>query len=130
VRWSVGALCARPGVAAGGGVKAGAVIDAATGSLGERITDSLNASGHFEAVRVPAGRGGGIDSLTAEVEHKRLSGFLILTDAAVDSGKTEYRGSNISGFGTIMALERVVGEAVSAARLQRARGDSRGRAGG
>ena len=120
-----GAVFVLPSVLARSGVKAVAVIDAATGSLGERITDSLNASGHFEAVRVPAGRGGVIDSLTAEVEHKRLSGFLILTDAAVDSGKTEYRGSNISGFGTIMALERVVGEAVSAARLERAGVDPR-----
>jgi ABC-2 type transport system permease protein len=114
-----GAVFVLPAVLARGGVKAIAVVDAATGSLGARITDSLNASRQFEAMRVSAGRGV-TDSLTAEVEHKRLSGFLILSDATVDSGKAEYRGSNVSGFGTIVALERVVAEAVSAARLERA----------
>src|SRR5207245_4855837 len=93
--------------------------DATAGTLGGRITDSLNASHAFEAVRVPAGRGV-IDSLTGQVEHQRISGFLILTAAAVDSGRAEYRGSNVSGFGAMRALERVVGEAVSAVRLERA----------
>lgn len=119
-----GAVFVLPAVLAGGGVRDIAVVDATKGSLGERITDSLNASHSFEAVRVSAG-GGVIDSLTAQVEHKRLSGFLILTDAAVDSGKAEYRGSTVSGFGTIAALERMVGEAVSAARLERAGVDPR-----
>ena len=119
-----GAVFVLPAMLARGGVRDIAVVDATKGSLGERITDSLNASRSFAAVRVPVG-GGVIDSLTAQVEHKRLSGFLILTDAAVDSGKAEYRGSNVSGLGTIVALERVVGEAVSAARLERAGVDPR-----
>lgn len=113
-----------PTLLARGGVRDIVVVDATAGALGQRITDSLNASRAFEAVRVPAGSGV-IDSLTAQVEHKRLSGFLILTDAAVDSGKAEYRGSNVSGFATIEALERVVGGAVSAARLERAGVDPR-----
>ena len=114
-----GAVFVLPTVLARGGVRNIAVVDATAGTLGGRITDSLNASHAFEAVRVPAGRGV-IDSLTGQVEHQRISGFLILTDAAVDSGRAEYRGSNVSGFGAMRALERVVGEAVSAVRLERA----------
>ena len=106
-----GAVFVLPTVLARGGVRNIAVVDATAGTLGGRITDSLNASHAFEAVRVPAGRGV-IDSLTGQVEHQRISGFLILTDAAVDSGRAEYRGSNVSGFGAMRALERVVGEAV------------------
>jgi ABC-2 type transport system permease protein len=120
-----GAVFVLPAVLArGGGVKDIAVVDATAGPLGRRITDSLNAGRTFAAVRVPAGDRV-VDSLTAEVEHKRLSGFLILTDAAVDSGKVEYRGSNVSGFGTVGALERVVAEAVHVARLERAGVDPR-----
>jgi len=105
-------------LASGGGVRRIVVVDAARGSVGARITQLLNGSPAFRVVRVPA-RGGVVDSLTAEVEQKRLGGFLILTDAAVDSGKAEYRGSNISGFATIGALERTIGEVVSAVRLER-----------
>ena len=120
-----GAVFVLPAVLArGGGVKDIVVVDATTGPLGRRITDSLNRGRGFTAVRVRAG-GRVLDSLTAEVEHKRLSGFLIVTDAAVDSGKAEYRGSNVSGFATMGALERVVGEAVNAARLERAGVDPR-----
>lgn len=115
-----GAVFVLPAVLArGGSVKDIAVVDATSGLLGRRVTDSLNAGRAFAAVLVPPG-GRVLDSLTGEVESKRLSGFLVLTDAAVDSGKAEYRGSNVSGFGTMEALERVVGDAVNAARLERA----------
>src|SRR5207302_1273374 len=60
-----------------------------------------------------------VDSLTTQVEQKRLAGFLIVTDAAADSGKAEYRGSNVSGFATVGALERTIGDVVSAVRLER-----------
>src|SRR2546430_799445 len=36
-----------------------------------------------------------------------------------DSGKAEYRGSNASGFATVGALERTIGDVVSAVRLER-----------
>ena len=119
-----GAVFVLPTMLARGGVRDIVVVDGTAGVLGQRITDSLNASRAFEAVRVPVASNV-IDSLTAQVEHKRLSGFLLLTDAAVDSGKAEYRGSNVSGFATIEVLERVVGGAVSAARLERAGVDPR-----
>jgi ABC-2 type transport system permease protein len=105
-------------LAGGGGIRQIVVVDATTGSVGARITQLLNDSPVFRAVRVSAG-GEVVDSLTAEVEQKRLGGFLILTDAAVDSGKAEYRGSNVSGFATVGALQRTIGEVVSAVRLER-----------
>ena len=105
-------------LAGGGGIRQIVVVDATTGSVGARITQLLNDRRVFRAVRVSAG-GEVVDSLTAEVEQKRLGGFLILTDAAVDSGKAEYRGSNVSGFATVGALQRTIGEVVSAVRLER-----------
>src|SRR2546426_742748 len=105
-------------LAGGGGIRQIVVVDATTGSVGARITQLLNDSRVFRAARVSAG-GAVVDSLTAEVEQKRLGGFLILTDAAVDSGKAEYRGSNVSGFATVGALERKIGDVVTAVRLER-----------
>jgi len=105
-------------LASRGGVRQIVVVDATTGPVGARITQLLNDSPMFRAQRVPAS-GEVVDSLTAEVEQKRLGGFLILTDAAVDSGKAEYRGSNVSGFATVGALERTIGEVVTAVRLER-----------
>ena len=105
-------------LASRGGVRQIVVVDATTGPVGARITHLLNDSPMFRAQRVPAG-GEVVDSLTTEVEQKRLGGFLIVTDAAADSGKAEYRGSNVSGFATVGALERTIGEVVSAVRLER-----------
>src|SRR5882762_1351870 len=105
-------------LASRGGVRQIVVVDATTGPVGARITHLLNDSPMFRAQRVPAS-GEVVDSLTAEVEQKRLGGFLILTDAAVDSGEAEYRGSNVSGFATVGALERTIGEVVTAVRLER-----------
>src|SRR5712671_5739422 len=105
-------------LASRGGVRQIVVVDATTGPVGARITHLLNDSPMFRAQRVPAS-GEVVDSLTTEVEQKRLGGFLIVTDAAADSGKAEYRGSNVSGFATVGARERTIGEVVSAVRLER-----------
>ena len=105
-------------LASRGGVRQIVVVDATTGPVGARITHLLNDSPMFRAQRVPAS-GKVVDSLTTEVEQKRLAGFLIVTDAAADSGKAEYRGSNVSGFATVGALERTIGDVVSAVRLER-----------
>src|SRR5437773_382692 len=111
-------------LASRGGVRQIVVVDATTGPVGARITHLLNDSPMFRARRVPAS-GKVVDSLTTEVEQKRLAGFLIVTDAAADSGKAEYRGSNVSGFATVGALERTIGDVVSAVRLERAGVDPR-----
>src|SRR5437764_1827874 len=105
-------------LASRGGVRQIVVVDATTGPVGARITHLLNDSPMFRARRVPASAKV-VDSLTTEVEQKRLAGFLIVTDAAADSGKAEYRGSNVSGFATVGALERTIGDVVSAVRLER-----------
>src|SRR6266571_3245957 len=113
-----GAVFVLPTVLASrGGVRQIVVVDATTGRVGARITHLLNDSPMFRAQRVPAS-GKVVDSLTTEVEQKRLAGFLIVTDAAADSGKAEYRGSNVSGFATVGALERTIGDVVSAVRLE------------
>jgi ABC-2 type transport system permease protein len=101
------------------GIKQIVVVDATTTPVGARLTALLDSGELFRAARVPATRHA-VDSLTAEVGAKRLDGFLIVTDAAADSGTAEYRGSNVSAFAAIGALERNLGEVVNAARLERA----------
>jgi ABC-2 type transport system permease protein len=100
----------------GGGLKRIAIVDGTPTQVGVRIAEQLRLSGNW-AIRVPAAAGV-IDSLTAQVQAKRLDGFLIVTDAALDSGKVEYRGSNV--FAGKGALQRPVGEALTVVRLQRA----------
>lgn len=98
-----------------------AVVDGTTTSFGARVVEQLNAadSGRaFRATRVPVGQRT-LDSLAAEVGAKRLDGFLVVTDAVVDSGQAEYRASNVSAFQTIGVLERKLAEVVTAARLER-----------
>ena len=102
-------------------IKDVAVVDGTTPPLGVRLVDLLNAADSgkaFRATRVPAAQRT-LDSLAAEVSDKRLDGFLIVTDAVIDSGTAEYRASNVSAFQTIGALERKLGEVVTATRLER-----------
>ena len=105
----------------GGGPKRIAIVDASATQAGASIAEHLSRSGNW-ATRVAAAPAV-IDSLTAEVRAKRLDGFLIVTDAALDSGKVEYRGSNV--FAGKGALQRPVGEALTVLRLQRAGVDPR-----
>lgn len=101
-----------------GGVKHIAVVDGTTTSFGAQVTERLDGEPLFVAVRVQAGPGV-VDSLIAAVDVKAIDGFLVLSDAAVDSGKAMYRASNVSSFVTIGTLERVIGEMVNATRLER-----------
>src|SRR2546426_9951206 len=101
-----GAVFLLPSVLAGrSGIKQIVVVDATTTPVGARLTALLDQGKLFRAARVPDTRNT-VDSLTAEVGAKRLDGFLIVTDAAVDSGTAEYRGSNVSAFAALGALER------------------------
>src|SRR5690242_5996122 len=99
----------------GGGLKRIAIVDATDTQVGVAIAEQLARTGNW-AARVPAASGV-IDSLTAAVRAKRLDGFLIVTDAALDSGRVEFRGSNV--FAGKGALQRPVGEALTVVRLQR-----------
>jgi len=103
----------------GGGVKHIAVVDGSTSVFGSQITERLNqASAVFVAVRVPSGPNV-VDSLTAEVGAKRLDGFLLVSDVTVDSGKAEYRASNVSSFVATGTLQQALRDLVSATRLER-----------
>jgi ABC-2 type transport system permease protein len=103
----------------GGGVKHIVVVDGTTTNFGVQITERLNREkAVFVAVRIPAAPTL-VDSLTAEVGAKRLDGFLILTDATVDSGKAEYRADNVSSFVANGTLEQSIRELVNATRLER-----------
>lgn len=108
----------------GGGIKKIAIVDGTTQGLGERAAAALDTAvtpdGHrvFQVVRVPAGAGV-IDSLTAQVEAKRLEGFLILTDGLVESGRVEYQASNVSSFTAIETIQRNLTQIVFSFRLER-----------
>ncbi|HTR19930.1 MAG TPA: ABC transporter permease [Gemmatimonadales bacterium] len=101
------------------GVKKVAVVDGTTDSTGAQVVTALVATRAVFPTRVPAGSGV-VDSLTREVGAKRLDGFLILTDALVDSGKAEYRASNVSAFATNAAIEGTLSLVANAVRLERA----------
>jgi ABC-2 type transport system permease protein len=106
-------------MARGGGVKHIVVVDATTSTFGAQLTERLSrAESVFVAVRVPAGPGL-LDSLTKEVDTKRLDGFLLVSDATVDSGKAEYRASNVSSFVATGTLQQALRELVSTTRLER-----------
>lgn len=114
-----GAVFLLPTLLAGrSGTKRIVVVDATTTPVGARITELLDQSEAFRAMRVPA-TAGALDSLTLEVGAKRLDGFLVVTDAAADSGRAEYRSSNVSAFPAIGALEHAIAEVVNAVRLER-----------
>jgi len=106
-------------LATGGGVKRIALVDATTGGLGARIAEQLGQTHQFVVTRVAAGPTVA-DSLTAAVGAKRLDGFLLVSDAVVDSGKAEYRASNVSSFATIGQLQAILRTISTAVRLERA----------
>ncbi|HEV8398961.1 MAG TPA: ABC transporter permease [Gemmatimonadales bacterium] len=101
------------------GVKHIAVVDGTTSTFGAILTARLNVdTALFVAVRVVP-RPGTIDSLRGAVDRKEIDGFLIIGDAAVDSGKAMYRASNVSSPVTIGSLDHIISETVNAARLER-----------
>jgi ABC-2 type transport system permease protein len=114
-----GALFILPGLLIGKtGVKRIAVVDGTTSTFGARLTERLDAESLFIAVRVAIGSKT-LDSLREAVDRKELDGFLIVGDAAVDSGKVMYRASNVSSPVTIGSLEHIISEMINATRLER-----------
>ncbi|HYT71237.1 MAG TPA: ABC transporter permease [Gemmatimonadales bacterium] len=107
-------------LAASGGAKRIAVVDGSTGAFGRRVADSLARGGAFRVVARQPTRTGLLDSLTREVGAKRLDGFLIVTDATVETGAAEYRASNVSSLRDIEELRRVLGLLAVNGRLERA----------
>jgi ABC-2 type transport system permease protein len=101
----------------GGAVRHIAVVDSTTSEFGVRVAEALSAGRTFRASRVPAGPGV-IDSLTRLVEAKKLDGFLIVTNELTETGKAEYRASNISSLSAIEELQRGLGRLVVKVRLE------------
>lgn len=100
----------------GGAVRSIAVVDSTNGAFGERVLETLNTSRSFRATRVPAGPGV-IDSLTSLVGAKELHGFLIVSKDLAETGRAEYRASNLS-IQTIEELQRALNRLVVKVRLE------------
>ena len=100
----------------GGAVRNIAVVDSTTAGYGTRVVEGLGASKLIRATRVAAGPGV-VDSLTRLVEAKQLNGFLLLSDALTETGKAEYRASNLS-LQTIEELQRALNRLVVKVRLE------------
>ena len=104
--------------AGAGGTRRIAVVDGTTGAFGARVVAELRHGKIFRATRVPAGAGV-VDSVTQLVGAKQLDGFLIVTDAVVETGTAEYRASNVSSFRDVAELQDVLARLAVAARLER-----------
>lgn len=108
----------------GGAARSIVVVDGTTGGLGARITEIIDSSAAFDAIRIPDGPNV-TDSLTKEVVAKRLHGFLVLPADIVESARAEYRASSVSGFEANERLERALRQSILVARLERAGVDPR-----
>jgi ABC-2 type transport system permease protein len=98
-----------------------AVVDLTTTGFGARLSATLNEDKSLQATLAatdPQHATATIDSLTQLVGARALDGFLIVSNAAADSGKVEYRGSNVSLF-DMQALSSMLDDAVFAERLRR-----------
>lgn len=111
------------------------VIDAANGQFGQELERALAASRRdgspdartrYSVIRIPAqGRLQAVrDSLIpitglAKDTVHRLDGLLFATEEAVESGNVEYLGNNVSSFGDMGILERIVETVLRTERLER-----------
>jgi ABC-2 type transport system permease protein len=100
----------------GGAVRHIAVVDSTSSNYGTRVVESLGGSRLIRATRVPAGPGV-IDSLTGLVEAKQLNGFLIISNQLTETGKAEYRASNLS-LQTVEELQRALNRLLVKVRLE------------
>ncbi|HEY6784818.1 MAG TPA: ABC transporter permease [Gemmatimonadales bacterium] len=93
------------------------VVDGTTNGYGAAVVARFDTT-KIKALRRPAAPGL-LDSLTGAVSAKTLDGFLVLTDAVVDSGKAEYRASNVSAFTTVNEIESTLQRLTSDIRMRR-----------
>lgn len=94
-----------------------AIVDNSRGGLGAAVVAQLDST-KIRAVQVAPGPRVA-DSLLQAVGAKTLDGFLLIGDALPDSGKAEYRASNVSAFTTIGALENTLQRVATQVRLTR-----------
>ena len=98
------------------------VVDATQAEVGRRVVELLGQAELIRATRVaaePADVRRTADSLAPYVGLEAIDGFLILTDATVDSGRAEYRGSNAASLGDMRLLQGALRQVVVAERLRR-----------
>ncbi|MEE8133568.1 MAG: ABC transporter permease [Gemmatimonadales bacterium] len=104
------------------------VLDVSTDGFGERVVERLSSSPRMEPQYL-AGRLVDLeamaDSLASEVGDETIDGFLILTDATIEDGTAEYRGSNVASQVDMGVIQRYVQEAALAIRLERSGIDPR-----
>lgn len=93
------------------------VVDGTTNGYGAAVVARFDTT-KIKALRLPTAPGL-LDSLTGAVSAKTLDGFLVLTDAVVDSGKAEYRASNVSAFTTVNEIESTLQRLTSDIRMRR-----------
>ncbi len=106
----------------GGRARSIVVMDLSTDGFGERVVSLLSGPVPVRATRVSVDLSRleiVADSLTRLVGAKALDGYLILTDEAVDDGRAEYRGSNVSSPADMRILDRLLREAILVERLNR-----------
>ncbi|HET7790047.1 MAG TPA: ABC transporter permease [Gemmatimonadales bacterium] len=102
----------------GGGHREIALMDRTSTAFGADLASQLQrAIPRFHVVRVAAGAGVA-DSLLAEVEAKRIDGYLMVSDSTLTDGAAEYRGSNVSSIGDMEQLHAALQRVLFAARLE------------
>jgi len=100
-----------------------AVVDATTTGFGQRLALALDRAPPLRATSLstPVSQIESVaDSLAVLVGAKVVDGFVIVSDEAVDDGKVEYRGSNVSSPRDMQIMSALVEEAVFTERLGRA----------
>ena len=98
------------------------VLDVGSEQFAERLVERFSGRVPIDAevLSVELGRLEVVaDSLTSAVGAKNLDGYLIVSQEAVDDGRVEYRGSNVSSPADMQILERVMRDAVLVERLNR-----------
>jgi len=106
----------------GGGDRTVVVLDATTEGFGERVTAVLDQAPRMNATRqaVPLEQ---IEEtatgLARDVGSTPLDGILLLTDNAVEGGRAEYRGANVTSMTDMRTIEGTLRASVFAERLRR-----------
>jgi ABC-2 type transport system permease protein len=98
------------------------VLDATTSDFGGRITSLLAQTGSVKPTLQPTEltqMEHAAAQLAGEVDAKHIDGFLLVTDSTVETGRAEYRGSNVTSLTDMRTLETILRSAVFAARLSR-----------
>jgi len=98
------------------------VLDAGSGTFAERLRTQLVGSGRFtvDLIEAASDRQTVVgDSLTEAIRSEALDGFLSVSPATLESGRSEYRGRNVSSLRDMATMESVLRQAVVTERLTR-----------